>query len=262
MERKLLDVLPVGFPDEARRFVGGAKVYDSSCSPEARVYFIDKDGGYYLKTSAQGTLKREAEMTAYFHRKGLGADVLGYSQDGGADWLLTSRVRGEDLTYKDYISEPKRLSEFLGCKLRELHELDFSDCPVKDRVSEYLALAESNYRTGNYDKSHFPDSFGYASADEAYRVLSSGKEALKSDTLIHGDYCLPNIMLDNWNFSGFIDLGNAGVGDRHIDIFWGAWTLGFNLGTDAYRCRFLDAYGRDKADEDVLLTIAAAEVFG
>jgi kanamycin kinase len=69
-------------------------------------------------------------------------------------------------------------------------------------------------------------------------------------------------MLDDWRFSGFIDLGNGGVGDRHIDLFWGAWTLWFNLKTDRYRDRFLDAYGRDKIDAPMLKIVAAAEVFG
>lgn len=69
-------------------------------------------------------------------------------------------------------------------------------------------------------------------------------------------------MLDGWKLSGFIDLGGAGVSDRHIDLFWGAWTLSFNLGTDEYRGRFFDAYGRDRVDEDMLKIVAAAEVFG
>ena len=128
-----------------------------------------------------------------------------------------------------------------------------------NRTTEYLAKAENNYRTGNYDKSSFPDSFDYRSAEE---VLISGKNALQSKVLLHGDYCLPNIILDNWKFSGFIDLDCAGVGDRHIDLFWGVWTLGFNLKTNQYRDRFLDAYGRDKIDEELLKVVAAAEVFG
>jgi kanamycin kinase len=69
-------------------------------------------------------------------------------------------------------------------------------------------------------------------------------------------------MLSDWSLSGFIDLGCGGVGDRHIDLFWGAWTLGFNLGTDEYRDIFFDAYGRDKIDLEKLKIIAAAEVFG
>jgi kanamycin kinase len=79
---------------------------------------------------------------------------------------------------------------------------------------------------------------------------------------LHGDYCLPNIILDDWQFSGFIDLDNSGVGDRHVDLFWATWTLFFNLKTDKYRERFIDAYGREKVDEDMLRAIAAIEVFG
>lgn len=198
-------------------------------------------------------------MTDYFHKKGLGAQVLEYSS-GERDLLLTERVRGEDCTH--YLDEPRRLCDTIATELRSLHELDFSDCPVKDRTGEYIATAHRNYRTGNYDSSHFPDSFGYTSADEAYAVLTAGEGALRADTLIHGDYCLPNIMLDSFALSGFIDLGNAGVGDRHIDLFWGAWTLAFNLKTDEYRDRFFDAYGRDKINTDILRTVAAAEVFG
>ena len=69
-------------------------------------------------------------------------------------------------------------------------------------------------------------------------------------------------MLNQWKFSAFIDLGNGGVGDRHIDLYWGLWSLKFNLKTDRYRQRFLDVYGRDKVNEDTLKLIAAAEVFG
>ena len=68
--------------------------------------------------------------------------------------------------------------------------------------------------------------------------------------------------MKDWNLSGFIDLGAGGVGDRHIDLFWGAWTLNFNLHTDKYRERFFDAYGRDKIDVEIINAIGAAEVFG
>lgn len=262
MKRTLLTVIPEHFPEDVRSFIGKSPIFDSSCSKEARVYFIDKDSGYYLKSSAIGSLEREALMADYFHKKGLSSEVLRYESKEGADWLLTASVTGEDLTHQMHLDDPKRLSALLGERLRLLHETDFSDCPVRNRVKEYLSIVEENYRTGNYDKTAFPDSFGYKSADEAYRVVSCGKHLLKNDTLIHGDYCLPNIMLDNWSFSGFIDLGNAGVGDRHIDLFWGAWTLWFNLRTNDYRERFFDAYGRDKIDNNILKTVAACEVFG
>ena len=129
-------------------------------------------------------------------------------------------------------------------------------------MAGYKALAEENYRTGNYDKTQFPDSFGYASAEDAWAVVQQQGHLLKSEALIHGDYCLPNVMQDHLKFTGFIDVGNGGVGDRHVDLFWGAWTLGFNLKTDRYAPRFLDAYGRDWVDTDKLRVVAAFEVFG
>lgn len=264
MKRTLLSIDTNDFPAEYRFLLTGTPVYDSSCSPAAKVYFIDRDGGYYLKSQplSVGSLRTEAEKTRFFHEKGLGAEVLSYQTVGEVDWLLTRRVLGEDCTYADYLAEPARLAELLGGLLRELHEFPTEGHPAPDYLDKYLALAEKNYRTGNYDSSHFPDSFGYASADEAWAALSEGRHLLKSDTLIHGDYCLPNIMLDGWRFSGFIDLGNSGVADKHIDLFWGAWTLGFNLHTDAYRGRFFDAYGRDRVDTEALRVVAAAEVFG
>ncbi|MBQ4322368.1 MAG: aminoglycoside 3'-phosphotransferase [Clostridia bacterium] len=249
------------FPEEFHPFLRAGKVYDSSCSPEARVWFLDGDGGYYLKSSPKGTLKTEGEMTAYFHRKGLGAEVLAY-QSEERDWLLTRRVAGEDCTHGEYLSDPKRLCDLIASLLRMLHEVSYEDCPVPARMEGYLATAERNYRKGVFDASLFPDNWGYSSAEEAFAVVEREGKYLKNDTLLHGDYCLPNIMLDNWRFSGFIDLGNGGVGDRHVDLFWGAWTLNFNLKTDKYRQRFYDAYGRDKFEPDLLRVIAAAEVFG
>ena len=261
MKKTLLTALPEDLPREIRSFVSGATVYDSSCSPDARVYFIDRENGYYLKRSGKGQLEKEAEMTGYFHTKGLGARVLSYLS-GESDLLLTSAIPGEDCLHQRYLSDPKRLCDTLAQELRKLHETDCSGCPVPDRTADYLAFAETNYRTGHYDSSHFPDSFGYASAEEAYAILSEGKDALQGKVLLHGDYCLPNVILKDWALSGFIDVGCGGVGDRHIDLFWGVWTLGFNLKTDRYRDHFLDAYGRDKADGSILKLIAAAEVFG
>ncbi len=262
MKRTLIQQIPEELPQEIKALANGALIFDSSCSSNAKVYFIDKDGGYYLKTASAEVLSAEATMARYFHKKGLGAEVLDYQTLCGRDILLFAKVAGEDCTHQDYISQPCRLCDLVALKLRELHELDAADCPVQDRMTSYIALSEKNYFDGTYDMSHFPDSFGYESGEAAYRALCDGRSAFKNDVLLHGDYCLPNIMLDGWRFSGFIDVGSGGIGDRHIDLFWGAWSLSFNLGTDKFRDRFLDAYGRDKIDDDILKTVAAAEVFG
>ena len=251
-----LTLFPAGF----HSILDGAQVFDSSCSPQAKVYYIEKDGGFFLKSAGAGTLETEAEMTRYFYGKELAAEVLDYVQDQ-QDWLLTRRVPGEDCTHRQYLDDPKRLSEQMGLLLRQLHDTDVSGCPI-DRTKRYVDTAIQNFHTGSYDRSLFPDNWGYRCAEDAFRVVQEMAPHLKADTLLHGDYCLPNVILNDWRFSGFIDLDAAGLGDRHIDLFWGAWSLGFNLKTDAYRERFLDAYGRDRIDMEILNSIGAFEVFG
>jgi len=249
------------YPAELHPVLSGAKLFDSSCSPEARVIFIDKNGGFFLKSAPKGSLEREAAMTRYFYEKGLAADVLAYISNE-RDWLLTEKIHGDDCTAEKYLEQPERLAQTLGERLALLHGLDYTDCPIQNHTKLYLEKMEYNKRSDNYDKGPFPDSFGYASAEEAWAIVESHGHLLKTDTLLHGDYCLPNVILDDWRFNGFIDLDNGGVGDRHVDVFWGAWTLWFNLKTDKYRQRFFDAYGREKIDEEVLRVVAACEVFG
>lgn len=262
MKKTKLTTIPTDIPERLSPLLFGAPVWNSSCSPEARVLFVEREGGLYLKSAAAGTLAREAEMTRFFHARGLGAEVLDYFCENGKDWFLTAAVRGEDLTHEFYTSEPRRLCDTFAERLRTLHECDVTGCPVPNHTAEYLARAERNYKEGNYDTSLFPDNWGYASAEEAWSILEKNGHLLQKDTLLHGDYCLPNVIYDGWQFSKFIDVDSGGVGDRHVDLFWGAWTLSFNLHTDAYRDRFFDAYGRDRVEEDVLRVVAAAEVFG
>lgn len=248
-------------PAELRSLLLQNPIYDTSGHSGARVLFIEKDGGYFLKSAPKETLAKEALLTRYFHEKGLGAEVLAYISEE-KDYLLTPRVPGKDATDPVWTANPEKLCDTLALFLRELHSLPVSDCPVQDRTAEYIRTAKQNYLAGTYDTSHFPDSFGYASAEEAMNVIDKNTHLLKSDTLIHGDYCLPNIILKDFHPSGLIDLGNSGVSDRHIDLFWGIWSLEFNLKTDAYRERFLDAYGREALEPEMLKIIAAFEVFG
>ena len=54
------------------------------------------------------------------------------------------------------------------------------------------------------------------------------------DTLIHGDFCLPNILAKDNKIVGFIDIGDAGVGDKWCDYAWCIWSFEYNLKTDKY----------------------------
>lgn len=249
------------YPEVFAPYFKGAKTYDSSCSPFAKVVFIDKDNGFYLKTADKGSLKSEADMTTFFASKGLSKRVVEYVS-ADKDYMLTERVLGEDCTYYKYMEHPKKLCDTIATLLRQLHETNFDGCPIQNHTKLYFDTVDTNYKAGVFDSSYIDEALKHLNADEAYKYICERKDALENNVLLHGDYCLPNIMLDGFKFSGFIDVGNGGVGDRHIDLFWGAWTLNFNLKTDMYRDRFFDAYGRDLVDKKIIRLVSVIESFG
>ena len=261
MKRKAIPFSPEHFPEELRSFVSGFSLYDSSCSKEARVWMLEGKERFFLKSSAAGALKTETDMTRYFHSKGLGAEVL-YYLSGEQDWLLTRAAQGETCVEARYLKDPQRLCDTTATLLRRLHELSFAECPIQNRTADYIATADRNVHTVSDFHTTLPPFLDIPSQDAARRIVEENRHLLKADTLIHGDYCLPNILLDRWHFSAFIDVGNGGVGDRHIDLFWGIWSLGYNLKTWNYTDRFLDAYGREAIEPDMLRIIAAFECFG
>ena len=129
-------------------------------------------------------------------------------------------------------------------------------------MNNYLALARNNYQLDKYEDYVLLKSFNINSKEEVIEYIKNNIHKLKSDTLLHGDYCLPNIVINENDDVTLIDLDHAGIGDKHIDLFWAIWSLTFNLKTEKYNDYFLELYGKDKYDESILKLIACIETFG
>lgn len=249
-KRKRIDSDTLSLPEELSQWINHAPVYESSGESGARTVYVDRDGGAYLKIAARGSLLPAFQMQTYFSKQKLSSPVLRYLS-ADRDYLITAPLNGEDGTSEKYRSEPERLSEVFGQSLRLLHETDIADCPVQDKMSGLVHMAGIS----PFLQSHLDDIAAYigtARAEVASAEIAAGCGLLKNEVLIHGDYCLPNIILSNWKWEGFIDVADGGVGDRHYDLAWGLWTLNRNLNTSKYGQRFLDAYGRDGFDQDRL----------
>ena len=257
MDRKRIIFDTETFPEEVRLLIGNADLYDSSSSGDARVFFIDREEGFFLKRAASGTLSREARMTEVFHGLGLTAGLLSYVSSGGYDYLLTERVPGEDCVHPDHLADPVRLADILGERLRALHDLQVEGSPGEDLTALFVRSVREGLEAGCFSPKKYRGLWDFSSEREAREEAGRGIDSLRGDVLIHGDYCLPNVLLRGWRFSGFVDLGLAGMGDPHVDLMWGIWSLRYNLKTDRFTDRFLDAYGRDRVDEEMLRRVAA-----
>lgn len=244
-------------PGAIDKLVGQAALYDSSCSENARVYYADN--GLYVKTSAKGTLAHEGRMGRLFAACGLGPEVL-LHLEAERDWLVTREAPGQDLTH--FLDRPELLCRQMGQALRRLHEHSAADLPEAPAFSLYRESIKRGVSEANFQKYVLLDSFHIPTQEEAFLLAQEGLSALRQDVLIHGDACLPNMMMADGQITSFIDFSASGAGDRHIDLFWAVWSLSFNLKTEGYTALFLDAYGRDKVDEQKLRIVAALEALG
>ena len=73
------------FPEEAAHFLEGAALYDSSCSPEARVIFIDRDDGLFLSLGA---------IVMFFLDRAIGANYWFMAGPSGDSPFLGAWERG------------------------------------------------------------------------------------------------------------------------------------------------------------------------
>lgn len=261
MKKRIITLEELRFPKVFDYLMENSVIYDSSSSPEASVYFIDKDQGYFLKKAAKGSLEKETYLTRYFVSKGLAQNVLDYVSDD-QDWLLTAKVDGDDASSKKFLENPKRLCQILAETMKQLHALEVNEDLVGNRTQEYLKAVEVGYQVGNFDPHYLFSHQKQIDRSGAYKKVLEYSPYLETDTLIHGDFCLPNIILNNWQFQAMIDWDSAGLGDKHIDLFWAVWSLAFNLQTNRYRDYFLDSYGRENINLELLEAIAYFEVFG
>jgi len=245
------------YPSVLHPYLEGAEVSDCSSRSIATTLFITK--GYYLKIAPKGCLEAEARFTRWFHQKGLGVEVVKYFTED-KDFFLTKQAEGKVLTA--CLDEPALVCQALATGLQRLHSLPISDFPQSDKMDDYLRSAEEHYRLGCFDKSLLVPGMQFADSDEAWAVIQRNKDRLQSDCIVHGDFCLPNVLMKDGKFIGLIDWGQAGVGDRHIDLYWAIWSLWYNLKTAEYTDYLIDAYGQELVDEELLRTIAAIEAFG
>ncbi len=147
--------------------------------------------------------------------------VICYAQDEARQYLLMSRIPGRMSCDEYYLARPRELVARLAEALQMLWQVDITDCPrVRDLNAE---LAEARYRVENglvdVDRAE-PTAFGPGGFRDPTDLLC-WLEDHRPDyepALSHGDLCLPNIFIDGDRVSGFVDLGDCGIGDKWRDV--------------------------------------------
>jgi len=175
-----------------------------------------------LKIEASGAdVQATIDTMRWLEGKVPAATVLCHEIADGKSWLLMSRVPGLMACEEQYMTQPDVLLTALAEGMKRLWRADITGCPRTRTVEDMLREARYRVENGLVDMENTePETFGDGGFRDPWELLT-WLETNKPDsvlTLAHGDYCLPNIFIDNGRFSGFIDLGDFGIGEKWRDI--------------------------------------------
>lgn len=220
--------------------------------PGHPTYRLTRDGSLlFLKLHPTGSAIADEAVRLRWAQEYLPVPrLLEYGSDGDYDWLLTEGLAGVDATHP--VADPRALVVALGEGLRAFHAAAPPlECPFTFSAATAVEHVRGRLAAGLIDPSRdFHAEHTGLSPQEAVRRFVALTPRTEELVVCHGDYCLPNVMLEDGKVTGYLDLGWLGVADRWLDLAACAWSCDFNLGP-GHGALLFEAYGVP-LDEDRL----------
>ena len=149
-------------------------------------------------------------------------------KDGLGDGFLMSRVRGETiarpiLRNDEFATARTKLSGQCGDALAAIHAIDTSALPPELQLSDgraQIAQYEVIYRSFEAPRPVF---------ELALQWLKASAPTPRHTVLVHGDFRLGNLMVDETGLAAVLDWELAHLGDPREDIAWvcvNSWRFG------------------------------------
>lgn len=175
--------------------------------------------------------------------------VLAAVQEGEHQYLLMSRIHGKMACDEVFMAQPEALVDMLAEALRTLWAVDITHCPKHRTLAADLEEGRERVEKNlvNTDDVE-PETFGPGGFENPAALLAWLEENAPEEepVLSHGDFCLPNVFLEDGKLSGFIDLGDCGISDKWRDIALCHRSLRHNF------CGKYAACPREDFDPDIL----------
>lgn len=175
--------------------------------------------------------------------------VLEVGENDHGSWLVSEAMVGSSAVDERWKRDPAVAVAAVGAGLRFLHDrLPVKSCPFSWRTSDRVADARRRWDAGELVRSGGVgpvDDGGSALTVRAGVALVEAGEPIEDLVVCHGDACAPNTLIGpDGRFSGHVDLGSLGVGDRWGDLAIATWSTEWNYGP-GWEPPLLDAYGAE-----------------
>jgi len=214
------------FSETIEKIIEGKTIIENSVGESGDKVFkienLDNNKNSYIKIESKEKLfgiKHEYQVYKFLNGK-VSVPELYYFE---YPYLITNEVKG---ICSFHVKEEERLNamRILARALKELHSVDIKDCDI---------YSELEWRIRN----------------EKY---AEGEVHLLDDdyVFVHGDSCLPNMLIHEGEFGGFVDMGAAGIGSRYEDLAYCVWSTLYNFRDRKYVDEFFREYGEEYCDRN------------
>jgi aminoglycoside phosphotransferase len=183
----------------------------------------------HVKVAAVADLAAERTALDWLSGTGIPAPrVVEYGAVDGYEWLATTTVPGRSAAEEWPAHQRKAVIRAVAGALRALHAVPVAGCPLDRRLAVRLA--------------EIGDDVGHPPGTE-------------DPVVCHGDFCLPNVLLDpeTTTVTGILDVARLGVADRYTDLALMARSIGSAELNPQYGLSFVDeflaAYGGVSLDD-------------
>ncbi|SDY92549.1 kanamycin kinase/aminoglycoside 3'-phosphotransferase-2 [Evansella caseinilytica] len=256
-------------PEKLRRITANNKFSENTtgCSNSAVFHMqnVHQYGSAYLKVKqydAAETLADEAAVLDWLKEKIPVPEVYYYKHYQEKEYLLMSEIKGFDCSSAVHKNSPENMVKAFAEGLKAIHNIEITNCPFKRTLEKKIDKARYRVENGLVDEANFEEENWGKKAVDLFETLLSKKTDDEDLVFTHGDYCLPNVIIDGNKLSGLIDLGRGGVADRYQDIALAVRSLKHNLQSEKWVDLFFDHYGmKDVNDAKIDFYILLDEFF-
>lgn len=248
------EALKAQLPADLRAMVGDAAAQETTFGwSGVRVFRLDV--GRYVKIAddptpeSQRDLRPEAARLAWLRGRLPAPDLLYFADQPGRQIMLITEIPGVPSFDARFEGHERQIITVLAEGLRLIHGVDVTACPFDRRLDVMIAAARRRMMAGEVDETAFDAVRQGRTTQSLYDELIAKRPAETDLVLVHGDYCMPNILIDPATraLTGFIDWGGAGVADRYLDLALAARSITHNWG-EAWVAPFFAAYGLPDVD--------------
>jgi aminoglycoside 3'-phosphotransferase I len=135
-------------------------------------------------------------------------------------WLLMEAIPGKTAYQMLEASDDNHLAivDALAAFLRRLHSIPVNECPFNSDHTYRLAQARTRIDAGLVDVDDFDDERQGWTADQVWKALQNLLPSAPDPVVTHGDFSLDNLLMENGEVVGCIDVGRLGIADRYQDL--------------------------------------------